>query len=139
MRIQEAIATATHGREVSSELLEDAFRDGLVADYAAVADTVMVSLSKGLGAPVGSMLAGDAEVLEPQPLLRSAYRSRADQAAVLILDRQRVRWIEFAKDVPAIDLADPEALESHAAREHAVALDVIAHQPAQGHDTVHGL
>ncbi|RMH16442.1 MAG: low specificity L-threonine aldolase, partial [Gemmatimonadetes bacterium] len=32
--------------------------------YAELADTVMVALSKGLGAPVGSMLAGPAAVLE---------------------------------------------------------------------------
>lgn len=35
-----------------------------LADYAACADTVMVSLSKGLGCPIGSILAGDAELIE---------------------------------------------------------------------------
>lgn len=35
-----------------------------IAEYAASADTVMVSLSKGLGCPVGSVLAGSAELIE---------------------------------------------------------------------------
>ncbi len=34
------------------------------AQYAACADTVMVSLSKGLGCPIGSVLAGEAELIE---------------------------------------------------------------------------
>jgi threonine aldolase len=34
------------------------------AEYGALADTVMVCLSKGLGAPVGSLLAGSGEVME---------------------------------------------------------------------------
>jgi threonine aldolase len=38
--------------------------------YAACADTVMVSLSKGLGCPVGSMLAGTREVID------AAWRER---------------------------------------------------------------
>lgn len=41
-----------------------------MADYAASADTVMVALSKGLGAPVGSLLAGDGETM------RRAWRTR---------------------------------------------------------------
>lgn len=41
-----------------------------VAELAAYADTVMVSLSKGLGAPVGSMLAGD------EPAMRDAWHVR---------------------------------------------------------------
>ena len=35
-----------------------------LADFAACADTVMVSFSKGLGAPVGAALAGPAELME---------------------------------------------------------------------------
>jgi threonine aldolase len=35
-----------------------------LADYAACADTVMVSLSKGLGCPIGSVLAGSASLIE---------------------------------------------------------------------------
>jgi len=35
-----------------------------MAAYAAHADTVMVALSKGLGAPVGSILAGTEETME---------------------------------------------------------------------------
>jgi threonine aldolase len=40
------------------------------ADYGSLADTVMVCLSKGLGAPVGSLLAG------PRDLMASAWRVR---------------------------------------------------------------
>ncbi len=40
------------------------------ADFGALADTVMVCLSKGLGAPVGSLLAG------PQELMARAWRVR---------------------------------------------------------------
>jgi threonine aldolase len=36
-----------------------------VADYAAPVDALMFSLSKGLGAPIGSLLAGDAELIRP--------------------------------------------------------------------------
>ncbi len=35
-----------------------------LAEYADCADTVMVSLSKGLGCPIGSVLAGNAELIE---------------------------------------------------------------------------
>jgi threonine aldolase len=41
-----------------------------LADFAAQADTVMVSLSKGLGCPVGSLLAG------PQAIMDCAWRTR---------------------------------------------------------------
>ncbi|HJU88606.1 MAG TPA: GntG family PLP-dependent aldolase [Gemmatimonadaceae bacterium] len=41
-----------------------------LSDFAAVADTVMVSFSKGLGAPVGAALAGDEDVM------REAWRAR---------------------------------------------------------------
>jgi threonine aldolase len=41
-----------------------------LTDYAACADTVMVSLSKGLGCPIGSVLAG------PASLMRSAWGVR---------------------------------------------------------------
>jgi len=54
-----------------------------VADYAAVADTVMVSLSKGLGAPVGSMLAGDAEVMASAYLARRRFGGAMRQSGIL--------------------------------------------------------
>jgi threonine aldolase len=43
-----------------------------MAAYAAHADTVMVALSKGLGAPVGSILAGSAETMERAGILAAA-------------------------------------------------------------------
>lgn len=54
-----------------------------VADYAAVADTVMVSLSKGLGAPVGSMLAGGGEVMASAFLARRRFGGAMRQSGIL--------------------------------------------------------
>ncbi|HYO81718.1 MAG TPA: GntG family PLP-dependent aldolase, partial [Bryobacteraceae bacterium] len=47
------------------------------------ADTVMLSLSKGLAAPVGSMLAGPAEVIEKARLLRKRLGGGMRQAGIL--------------------------------------------------------
>ncbi len=46
-------------------------------------DTVMFCLSKGLGAPVGSMLAGSAELMEEARLYRKALGGGMRQAGVL--------------------------------------------------------
>jgi threonine aldolase len=51
--------------------------------YAAPADTVMVALSKGLGAPVGSVLALPAELLEKARRLRRRLGGGMRQAGVL--------------------------------------------------------
>jgi threonine aldolase len=52
-------------------------------DYAAHADTVMFALSKGLGAPVGSMLAGDAEAMERAWRVRRRLGGGMRQAGIL--------------------------------------------------------
>ena len=54
-----------------------------VAEFAAVADTVMVSLSKGLGAPVGSMLAGEGEVMAAAFLARRRFGGAMRQSGIL--------------------------------------------------------
>jgi threonine aldolase len=52
-------------------------------EYAACADTVMVTLSKALGCPVGSMLAGDAATIARARLTRRRLGGSMRQAGVL--------------------------------------------------------
>jgi threonine aldolase len=54
-----------------------------MAVYAAHADTVMVALSKGLGAPVGSVLAGSGEAMERAWRIRRRLGGAMRQAGVL--------------------------------------------------------
>ncbi|MFL5386316.1 MAG: threonine aldolase family protein [Longimicrobiaceae bacterium] len=54
-----------------------------MAAYAAHADTVMVALSKGLGAPVGSILAGTAEAMEKAWRIRRRLGGGMRQAGIL--------------------------------------------------------
>jgi threonine aldolase len=51
--------------------------------YAAHADTVMVALSKGLGAPVGSILAGTGELMEKAWRIRRRLGGGMRQAGIL--------------------------------------------------------
>ena len=51
--------------------------------YGAVADTVMVTLSKGLGCPVGSLLAGPAEALEEAWRVRRRMGGSMRQSGIL--------------------------------------------------------
>jgi len=53
------------------------------ADVAATADTVMASLSKGLGCPAGSMLAGPAELIERAWTLRKRLGGGMRQVGIL--------------------------------------------------------
>jgi threonine aldolase len=70
------------------------------ATYAAEVDTVMVTLSKGLGCPVGSMLAGSAEVIERAWRIRRRLGGGMRQAGILAaaglyaLDHHRERMRE---------------------------------------------
>jgi threonine aldolase len=54
-----------------------------MAGYAAEADTVMVAVSKGLGAPVGSLLAGSAELMERAWRVRRRMGGGMRQAGIL--------------------------------------------------------
>lgn len=51
--------------------------------YAACADTVMVAFSKGLGAPVGSMLAGDASAIDGARVVRRRLGGAMRQTGIL--------------------------------------------------------
>jgi threonine aldolase len=54
-----------------------------VKDYAAIGDSVMFCLSKGLSAPVGSMLAGSQDFIEQARRVRKALGGGMRQAGVL--------------------------------------------------------
>jgi threonine aldolase len=54
-----------------------------VSDYAAQVDAMMFCLSKGLGAPVGSMLVGDAEFIREARRLKVLFGAAWRQAGVL--------------------------------------------------------
>ena len=54
-----------------------------VADYAASADAMMFCLSKGLGAPIGSVLAGEAEFIREARRLRILFGGAWRQAGLL--------------------------------------------------------
>jgi threonine aldolase len=68
-----------------------------IADWAACADTVMMGFSKALGAPVGSILAG------PANLIRDARRARK-------------RWGGGMRQVGVLAAACSHALDHHVAR-----------------------
>jgi threonine aldolase len=53
------------------------------ADFAACATTVMVSFSKGLGAPVGAVLAGDAEAMADVWMVRKRMGGGMRQSGIL--------------------------------------------------------
>ncbi|ELZ16346.1 threonine aldolase [Natrinema thermotolerans DSM 11552] len=84
-----AAATAARERGVSVHL--DGARlfnaatalDVSVAELAAPVDSVMVSLSKGLGAPVGSMLAGSDEFVERARRTRKLFGGGMRQAGIV--------------------------------------------------------
>jgi threonine aldolase len=54
-----------------------------VAEYATHANALMLSLSKGLGAPIGSVLAGDAEFIREARRLKIAFGGAWRQAGIL--------------------------------------------------------
>ena len=54
-----------------------------VADYAATVDALMFCLSKGLGAPIGSMLIGDAEMIREARRLKVLYGAAWRQAGIM--------------------------------------------------------
>jgi threonine aldolase len=60
-----------------------------VTDYAAAVDALMFSVSKGLGAPIGSLLAGDAELIREARRLKilcgAAWRQAGIMAAAALI------------------------------------------------------
>jgi threonine aldolase len=94
------------------------------AEFAACADTVMVTLSKGLGCPVGSLLAGSAEQIGRARVARRRLGGSMRQSGILAaaglyaLDNNRLRLEEdhtrartlarLAAHVPGLRVMEPE-------------------------------
>jgi threonine aldolase len=84
-----------------------------LADFASCADTVMVSFSKGLGAPVGAVLAGPRELMEEGWFVRKRFGGGMRQSGILA-----------AAALYALDAHLPRLAEDHArAREFAALVD----------------
>lgn len=95
------------------------------ADLADPADTVMTCLSKGLGAPVGSMLAADADTMERAWRIRRRLGGQMRQAGILAAaglhalegyrermarDHERARDLaQGASGVPGLRVTEPES------------------------------
>jgi threonine aldolase len=93
-------------------------------DWAELADTVMVALSKGLGAPVGSVLAGSEQVMERAWRVRRRFGGGMRQAGLLAAaalyglehhleglaeDHRRARRLaSLAAAVPGVRVETPE-------------------------------
>ncbi len=95
-----------------------------LADFAACADTVMVCLSKGLGCPVGSMLAGPRSVMDCAKRNRRRLGGAMRQSGILAAaglyaldhnierladDHARARRLgEMLADIPSLDVVTPD-------------------------------
>ena len=95
------------------------------AEYASLADTVMVSFSKGLGAPIGSALAGTAEAIDRAWTLRKRLGGGMRQVGILAAaalhalehnlprlseDHARARRLgEFVDGLPGFRVVPPES------------------------------
>ena len=98
------------------------------AEIAEGCDTVMFCLSKGLGAPVGSMLVGDADVIDEARRLRKTFGGGMRQVGVIAAaglvafeevlpklgeDNRRARTLaDRLAEIPGIAL-DPETVETN--------------------------
>lgn len=92
--------------------------------YAGLADTVMVTLSKGLGCPVGSVLAGSEDAMQEARRLRRRFGGTMRQAGILAaaglyaLDHNRDRLAddhararrlaELTADIDGLEAVPPE-------------------------------
>jgi len=95
-----------------------------LADFAACADTVMVCLSKGLGCPVGSMLAGPRSILDCAKRNRRRLGGAMRQSGILAAaglyalehnierltdDHARARRLgEMLSDIPGVSVVTPD-------------------------------
>ena len=98
------------------------------AEIAEGCDTVMFCLSKGLGAPVGSMLVGDADVIDEARRIRKTFGGGMRQVGVIAAaglvafdevlpklgeDNRRARTLaDRLAEIPGIAL-DPETVETN--------------------------
>jgi threonine aldolase len=132
-RMRELIAVAKdHGLPVhldGARIHNSAAALGIpAAEIAAGCDTVMFCLSKGLGAPVGSILVGDADTITEARRIRKTFGGGMRQAGILAAaglvaldevlpvlgdDNRRARTLadRLAK-IPGIEL-DPETVETN--------------------------
>jgi threonine aldolase len=118
------------------------------ATYAAPAATVMCCLSKGLGAPVGSMVAGSAELMRQARIERKRFGGSMRQAGVIAAaglvaldyidrladDHRRARALAeaVAERWPDSGL-DPAAVQTNCVLfEHADTRSLIAHLEREG-------
>ncbi|WP_198954587.1 low specificity L-threonine aldolase [Kineosporia sp. R_H_3] len=89
-----------------------------LAEYGALSDTVSVCLSKGLGAPVGSVLVSSAERIARARILRKRYGAGMRQVGILAaagryaLDHQLTRLAEDHAHARSIAEAVAEVLPS---------------------------
>lgn len=107
-----------------------------LAEYGALADTVAVCLSKGLGAPVGSLLVGSAEVIDEARVWRKRWGGGMRQVGILaaagahaldhhlpLLAKDHARAARFAAAVAA---EYPAVVELDRTQTNMVMLDVGA-------------
>jgi threonine aldolase len=120
------------------------------AEFAACADTVMVTLSKGLGCPVGSLLAGSAEVMERARIARRRLGGSLRQAGILAAagiyaldhhrdrldeDHARARWLAaLAAEIDGLRVVEPDTniVMFDIVREGRTAGDVVAALAGRG-------
>lgn len=95
-----------------------------LSEYAACADTVMVSLSKGMGCPVGSVLAGSRRLMEEAWIHRKRLGGGMRQSGILAAaglyalefhreaipaDHRRARRLaEGCRDIPGLHAHEPD-------------------------------
>jgi threonine aldolase len=94
-----------------------------VADWAATADTVMMCFSKALGAPVGSILVGDAVTIRKARRTRKRWGGGMRQVGILAaaclhaldhhvdrlaIDHARAKLLAAGMSVPDVTVAEPD-------------------------------
>jgi threonine aldolase len=110
-----------------------------LAELSAPADTVMVDLSKGLGAPIGAMLAGTHDAMERAWTARKLFGGAMRQSGILAaaatyaLDHQLARLAEdhtnartlatALRGVAGVEVVEPDT--------NIVMLDLVAGQPVE--------
>jgi threonine aldolase len=107
-----------------------------LAEYGAVADTVSVCLSKGLGAPVGSVLVGSAERIAAARVWRKRYGGGMRQVGILAaagryaMDHQLERLADdharARRLAAAVAEVRPELVDTDAVETNIVVLDLGA-------------
>jgi threonine aldolase len=121
-----------------------------VRDYAACADTVMVAMSKGLGCPVGSLLAGTADHMKQARVIRRRLGGAMRQVGVLAaagiyaldhhIDRLRddhdraSRLAQSARTINGFDVIEPDTniLMMDVIRDGMSAPDVVSELAKRG-------